>query len=157
MIERYFAPLPPALADTLAALQARAYAPTGMRAWSPSEISALLETQTTRLLVAQNNIHQPIGFLLASVVLGEAEILSIVVDPSQQRRGTASKLIMSLEEGDVGAGIESVMLEVAENNRNAIFLYETLRFRKVGIRRNYYLINGVRVDARLMEKRCTLD
>lgn len=155
MIERYSAPLPTALADMLAALQARAYASTGMRGWSSSEITALVEIQTTRLLVEQDDRHQPIGFLLASVVGDEAEILSIAVDPCQQRRGAASKLITSLEQGDVGVCIKRIILEVAENNRNAIFLYETLRFRKVGIRRNYYLIGGTRIDARLMEKRCS--
>ena len=154
MIKRYTAPPSSSLIDALAALQARAYATTGMRGWSSTEIAALVAAPATILLVAHDDKNHPIGFLLASVLEIEIEILALAVDPALHRRGIASTLINSFEQADVGAGIERIILEVAENNLNAIFLYETLRFRKIGIRRNYYLISGTRIDARLMEKRC---
>ncbi len=156
MILRYSAPLPMPLIDALAALQARAYAPTGMRSWTPAEIAAMLAIPATRLLVAQDNTGLPSGFLLASVLPFEIEILCIAVDPGYQRRGIASSLLTSLEQGDVREDIERIILEVAENNRKAIFLYERLKFCKIGIRRNYYVIGGKRIDAQLMEKRCCL-
>jgi len=155
MIRRYCAPLSPSFSERLSALQARAYAPTGMRGWSAAEIAELVDMPVSRLLVAQDHEGQPTGFLLASVVDIEAEILAIAVDPSLQRRGIASKLVFSLERSDVREPNGRIILEVAENNENAIFLYETLMFRTIGIRSNYYLLNGIRIDARIMERHCS--
>ncbi len=153
MITRFSAPPPMLFIDALAALQARAYAQTGMRGWSSAEIVSLVAVPANRLLVAQDDSGCPLGFVLASVLETEIEILVIAVDPAHHRRGIASELLASLEQDDARVGIERIILEVAENNHHAIFLYNSLRFYDVGVRRNYYDIGGVRIDARVMEKR----
>ena len=68
----------------------------------------------------------------------EFEILSIATHPKHRRKGLARALIhefCSAYKGDL-------FLEVRESNVGAIGFYETLGFRKTGVRHSYYADNG---------------
>lgn len=75
------------------------------------------------------------GFLVTRrTAPDEAEILNLAVDPSFRRRGIAKILAQNALRTSPGRWF----LEVRESNRAAIALYESLGFRPVGTRQNYY-------------------
>lgn len=80
----------------------------------------------------------PGGFILARAAGGEAEILTLAVDPPARRQGLARALIRAAaaHAQDLGAG--TLFLEVATGNRAARALYMGLGFSAVGQRRAYY-------------------
>ena len=154
MIHRERAPFSPPLLDDLAALMDRAYAPTGLRPWSASEIGAMADGPGATLLVARDEAAVLTGFLLASVLPDVGEILALATSPDRMRRGIATALVWRLIGNCKREGVGRLILEVATTNAPAISFYENLTFSEVGIRRDYYRMKGNSVDARLMEKRC---
>ncbi len=146
-------PLPDDLAASLAALQARAYAAIGLRAWSAAELAALAAMPTGRLWIAEGGDRAVRGFLLGSFVAGEGEILALAVDPAHRRRKTAHRLLETMIAEARLETVERLILEVASTNGAAIGVYRMLNFHDIGTRPNYYRIGTGRIDARLMEKR----
>ncbi len=84
--------------------------------------------------------------------MDEAEILTIAVRSDVQNMGIgkslAEKHILNLNY----AGIKFIFLEVSEENKNALSLYNCLGFHVVGRRDGYYAgPNGKRVSALTMK------
>jgi ribosomal-protein-alanine N-acetyltransferase len=65
---------------------------------------------------------------------GEREILNVAVEPAQRGRGLARRLL----EQELARSRGEWFLEVRESNVAARRLYESLGFREVGRRENYY-------------------
>lgn len=90
------------------------------------------------------------AFAITQVVLDEATLFNIAVDPAYQRRGLGrallEHLISELEQRDV----LTLWLEVRASNAAAIALYESLGFNEATIRRNYYPTATGREDALMM-------
>lgn len=73
------------------------------------------------------------GYLIATVIAGEGEVLRIATLPSFRKRGVGKKLLSQfLWQG------ETVFLEVRSKNLPARSLYESLGFSVIGSRKNYY-------------------
>ena len=82
------------------------------------------------------------GFAISRLIAGEAEILTIAVDPSA-RGGRIATAIMTDHVCALRlAGCRKLFLEVAEDNVAALSLYRTFNFRKVGERPEYYGVPG---------------
>ncbi len=80
-----------------------------------------------------------VGFSVCrSVVEGESEVLSLVVDPAVRRRGIGKHLMLEL----LGSAPGSWFLEVRESNLAARKLYEGLDFIEIARRANYYQDTG---------------
>ncbi len=90
------------------------------------------------------------AFAITQVVLDEATLFNIAVDPAWQRRGLGRQLLThligELEQRDV----LTLWLEVRASNVAAIALYESLGFNEVTVRRNYYPTADGREDAIIM-------
>ncbi|WP_024550795.1 ribosomal protein S18-alanine N-acetyltransferase [Siccibacter turicensis] len=90
------------------------------------------------------------AFAITQVVLDEATLFNIAVDPAYQRRGLGrallEHLINQLEQRDVF----TLWLEVRASNAPAIALYESLGFNEATVRRNYYPTADGREDAIVM-------
>lgn len=90
------------------------------------------------------------AFAITQVVLDEATLFNIAVDPAFQRQGLGQMLlehiIGELEKRDV----LTLWLEVRASNAPAIALYERLGFNEATIRRNYYPTATGREDALIM-------
>lgn len=119
-------------ADALASVHARAFD----HAWSGPEIAELLDGSGGFALLVEGDA--PLGFILCRAIGGEAEILTLAVDPAARRRGLARALVEAAAGAARMAGAEALFLEVAHDNGPAIALYEGAGFTRAGLRRGYY-------------------
>jgi [ribosomal protein S18]-alanine N-acetyltransferase len=78
------------------------------------------------------------GFLIGRAVAGEAEILTLAVDPNARRRGTGGRLVQGFFTQAQNHNATTAFLEVAADNFAAIALYLRAGFAEVGRRRGYY-------------------
>ncbi|AXF77113.1 ribosomal protein S18-alanine N-acetyltransferase [Erwinia tracheiphila] len=90
------------------------------------------------------------AFAITQVVLDEATLFNLAVDPAFQRRGLGEALLQFLINELVGRGIPTLWLEVRASNHPAIALYEKLDFNEVSIRCNYYPTATGKEDAIIM-------
>lgn len=77
-----------------------------------------------------------LGFVHVLKTFECLEIINVVVDIKDRKKGIATKLINYLNE--CYDDIEYILLEVNENNSNAISLYNKLGFNVINIRKKYY-------------------
>ncbi len=86
-----------------------------------------------------------VGYLITLNLGDEVEVLRIGVHPNFRNRGIAKNLFNSFFDILKTQQIKKVFLEVSENNKFAKFLYESLGFKKLYTRKNYYE-NGLSAD-----------
>ena len=79
-----------------------------------------------------------IGHGVATVVRDEAQLLNVCIAPQEQGRGYGRALAAFLLQCAAALDARVAYLEVRVSNQVAIALYETLGFRRIGCRRNYY-------------------
>ena len=130
-------------------------------AWSVGMFwSELAEAATRYYLVAeeyQDGTGQPrlIGYagLLAGV--GEAEVLTIAVDPGREGRGLGAVLLTELMREAARRDCADVVLEVRVDNDRAQKLYRRFGFEEVGVRKGYYQPMGI--DALVMRSGAVIE
>ena len=99
-------------------------------------------------------VSEPQGFAMGRVVAGEAELLTIAVDPMAQGQGVGTRLMRAFLGELQQRGAECVFLEVADTNAPARALYARVGFGVTGRRRGYYHApDSSVVDAVLMARR----
>ncbi|MGV6821188.1 MAG: GNAT family N-acetyltransferase [Parvularcula sp.] len=79
-----------------------------------------------------------VGLLAIRAAAGEADILTIGVDPRVRRSGLARGLLVVALEELIHQGTDRISLEVAITNSAAIALYEEFGFWRAGLREKYY-------------------
>jgi [ribosomal protein S18]-alanine N-acetyltransferase len=79
-----------------------------------------------------------VGYVVARIVAGQAEIANIAVDPSAQRRGIGGHLLDAAIVAASSADCEAVWLEVRPSNPAAQCLYASRGFEVIGRRPGYY-------------------
>ena len=92
----------------------------------------------------------PAGFLLARVLSGESEILTLGVVTARRRQGTARALLRAAMTRAGQAGAARTLLEVAEDNMAARSLYAAEGFALVKRWPRYYRRPGGAVAAALV-------
>ena len=126
-------------------LHAQAF--TTPRPWSAAEFAALKARPECFVVTA------PGGFLVASAVAGEAEVLTLAVAPDARRRGIARGLVAGFLAVAAARGAQVALLEVAADNRAALALYRGAGFAEVGRRHGYYRTpEGQAIDAVVMTR-----
>jgi ribosomal-protein-alanine N-acetyltransferase len=94
-----------------------------------------------------------VGLIVATLVAGESEILTLVVAQETRRRGIGRRLVDELAVICGRAGAGRLHLDVAADNAPAIALYAATGFSGCGRRRGYYQrAAGSAVDAILMSR-----
>lgn len=106
------------------------------RPWSSVEFAELL-TQKGIILCGDHN-----SFVLGRVTCDEAEVLTVVTIPDQQRKGLARRALRRFCTAAQQAGAVTAFLEVAADNAPALTLYRSEGFATVGQRRAYYIRNA---------------
>ena len=109
--------------------------------WSADDFRELKQSGC-EIIMSEN------GFIVYRIVLDEAEIITIGVNPEKRRQGIASAMIGIIEKTIKNQGVNKIFLEVAANNIAGQKLYENCGFNRVGLRPKYY--DGI--DAILMSK-----
>jgi len=122
-------------APVLAALHARAFAPE--ERWGEAAIRLMLGLDGGFGLLA-GPAEAPLGFVLARAVAGEAEVLTLAVDPPAQGAGVGAALLRAALAEAERRGAACLFLEVSEANAPARALYARAGAAEVGRRRRYY-------------------
>ncbi len=91
------------------------------------------------------------GYLLATIIDDEAEILSIGVTPDRQRQGVGKRLLQHFFDHGASRKMARVVLEVAEENVPALGLYRNFGFAEFGRRKGYYKQDNQKIDAIMMK------
>lgn len=111
------------------------------RAWTEDEFEVLVGQESVFGFAAVEDGlpgARPVGFVLARRAAGEAEILTITVSRVLRRRGIGRALMDAVLRTLHTERVESLFLEVDENNTAAIALYRRFGFNEVGQRPDYY-------------------
>ena len=133
---------------------AKAHAGAFEAPWPPEAFVELLASPGVFALAAVD--QAPVGLILMRAIAGEAEVLTLAVQPTHRRQGVGRALLRAGLDGALAAGAETVFLEVAADNSAALALYRAAGFEAAGHRAGYYhRPGGVAADALVL--RCTLN
>lgn len=127
------------------------------RPWSRHEFASLLAQDPVfgfAVWQVGGRPAGPAGFVLARLVAGEAEIITIAVARAQRRRGLGRDLMEAVLRELHAERADMLFLEVDETNAAALGLYRRLGFREVARRPGYYEHTGTtkRTDALVMRR-----
>ena len=125
------------------AVMGEAFDPRYGEAWTPSQCLGMLALPGVWLTLARVD-GQIAGFALARTVLDEAELLLLAIDPTMRRRGIGGRLLRSVMADARDRGATFIHLEVRANN-DAVHLYRSEGFQKIGERYDYYRGNDGKV------------
>lgn len=125
-------------------------------AWSVGMFwSELAEATTRYYLVAEeyddaDTAAAPrlIGYAGLLAGIGEAEVLTIAVDPRREGHGLGTLLLTQLMREAARRECDDVVLEVRVDNKRAQRLYQRFGFEGVGVRKGYY--QPMNIDALVM-------
>ena len=139
-----------AQAVPLAHLHQACFNPLPETPWSATALRTILRVPGTYGFVACTSDSSPTGLLIGRETAGDAEILTLCVAPAARRTGLARALFGAFE--DRLPQPARIVLEVAVVNAAALALYDSLGFRQVGHRPDYYGVGGAKVDALILAR-----
>ncbi len=105
--------------------------------WSRKSFLDSLVLSHTLYVVAEQQ-GQIAGYCGCYQILEEAEIVNVAVDKAFRRRGVGRQMLEELMRLGKERGSFAYTLEVRAGNVPAIHLYESLGFKSLGIRKNFY-------------------
>ena len=82
-----------------------------------------------------------VGFMGVWYMVDQLHLVTIAVDPAQQRRGIGTRLLLEVFDLAMEAELNEIVLEVRESNDRARAMYEAFGFRKAGQLLDYYKDN----------------
>lgn len=91
---------------------------------------------------------QLVGYAGMWVILDEAHVTTIAVDPEYRGQHIGERLLIGLLDAAIARGARWMTLEVRRSNVTAQTLYKKYGFREIGVRKAYYSDN--REDAIVM-------
>lgn len=124
------------------------HAQSFFKSWDEPEMKAHIQTDMGF------GFGRPLeGFIILRAAADQAEILTVAVDPALRRQGIARALLDISETELVDNGVDTLFLEVAEDNPAAIAFYKSAGFEPIGRRPSYYTREIGRVAAITFRKR----
>jgi ribosomal-protein-alanine N-acetyltransferase len=109
--------------------------------WTLASFQNELSNSASSYFVATED-NEIVGYAGYWLILEEAHITTIGVDPKHQRRGFGDLLMLDLIEHAAHAGAKWVTLEVRLSNIGAQKMYEKFGFTSLGRRKGYYQDNN---------------
>ncbi len=125
-------------AGSVAGLEALCF-PCG---WDEEQYREVLQGGTVFGAVCLDESGDITGYVAASGVLDEMEILNVAVREDRRRMGAASLLLCAVLQEACERNILICHLEVRKGNVPARTLYEHAGFVQAGLRKKYYADNG---------------
>jgi ribosomal-protein-alanine N-acetyltransferase len=109
------------------------------RPWSASVFAGEIEQipRTRRYLVAHVG-RRLVGYGGLMLTPDSAHVTNLAVDPTQQRAGVGTRVLLTLTREAIALGSPALTLEVRVGNVAAQRLYEQFGFVPAGIRKRYY-------------------
>ncbi len=104
--------------------------------WTFDGIEEELHNPDSHFLCAK--AEKVMGYIGVQEICGEAYITNIAVGNEFRRNGIARSLLECACKGADERRCEFITLEVRESNTPAISLYESEKFERVGMRKNFY-------------------
>lgn len=104
--------------------------------WSESALAEELANENSHFLVAVSD--SVLGYIGVQEICGEAYITNVAVFKNYRKSGIGRALLRAACDGAKSRDCEFITLEVRESNAPAIALYESEKFEKAGIRKNFY-------------------
>lgn len=105
--------------------------------WHRDAFLAALQTPHVHFLVAER-AGEVAGYVIGLTAADEGEIQNVAVASVFRRTGVGRVLVDAVLDLIAQAGARSVYLEVRASNVAACALYESIGFRPIGRRRQYY-------------------
>jgi ribosomal-protein-alanine N-acetyltransferase len=109
--------------------------------WLTSAYITELSNRSACYLVARQG-QEVVGYAGQWVIMDEAHITTLAVDPAARGRKIGERLLLALMEEAILQGASHSTLEVREGNRAAQSLYRKYGFREAALRKSYYTDNG---------------
>lgn len=116
--------------------------------WTEKTLASNQGERYLNLKIMHNDVMA--GFAITQIVLDEATLFNIAIDPAFQRQGLGRALLEDVIQQIEKKDVFTLWLEVRASNAKAIALYESLGFNEVSVRRNYYPAAQGREDAIMM-------
>lgn len=122
--------------EPVMAVMETAFDPTFGEAWRREQCLGILEMPGVWLTLALNGSEVK-GFTLCRLIIDEAELLLIAVEPAMQHRGVGALLLENAINSAAHRGATRLHLEMREGN-HAAELYQRFGFVQIGKRPAYY-------------------
>ena len=117
--------------------------------WSSQGFLEALLKEGTLFFVAVL-FEEPIAYSGMYYAADEGEITNIAVEEKFRKNGVGRKLLQELLMESEKEGIHQIFLEVRVSNEAAISLYQSMGFKIVGVRKEFY--QEPKEDAYIMKK-----
>ena len=91
-----------------------------------------------------------VGHAVFTVAVGDAHLLNLCIGRDQQGSGYGRQFMAFILQHCRALGASDLYLEVRPSNWSANALYESLGFREIGVRKEYYPAQLGREDARVL-------
>ena len=122
--------------------------------WSESIFQDCLQGDYQAWVMVQGSLdiaNAILGFIVSLVQMGEGQILKVAIRQRAQGQGYGRQLVEhALHE--MQQDVQRIFLEVRVSNSQAVTFYQSLGFKAVGQRRDYYRTDDGREDAIVMER-----
>jgi len=129
----------PARPDDAPAIAALETVSLGRDAWSPALVAeGVAGTLPTVHYRVVREAGEVVAYAVTSVAGDVAELQRIAVDPGRRRSGLASALLADVVRRAAADGAERLLLEVREDNADALGFYAASGFGEIARRRRYY-------------------
>lgn len=109
--------------------------------WTRNAIAGELKNDAAHYLVCER-AGQVIAYAGMWVILDEAHITNVAVDPACRRLGLGRRMMLCMMQTARLYGAMQMTLEVRAQNHAAQALYNALDFEMAGVRRGYYYDTG---------------
>lgn len=96
--------------------------------------------------------EQIVGYAILLIVLDEVTLMEIAISPALQGQGLGGYLLTDILRECQRQNMHSCFLEVRVSNQKAISLYQSLGFKLLESRKDYYPTANGREDALMMAK-----
>lgn len=103
-----------------------------------SEQGFLEGIQASAIFLVAEEQNKIVGYIGMYVSVPEGEITNVAVAPENRGTGIGKALVDAMKQRALACGVTRIVLEVRFSNKPAIHVYETLGFRVLGIRKNFY-------------------
>lgn len=105
--------------------------------WTPPRVArAILDADTNCVVIKHSDTVS--AFAIAVFSQNNVHLHLLAVQSEFQQRGAGKQLVLWLEKVALTAGIQTLSLEVRENNEAARAFYRSLGYRETGLLKFYY-------------------